>query len=456
MSRQRFYLLLGLSSLVAMLALPLPGSPDMREFRIWTYATTTLGPTQIYGTGNHWGPDPLAVQFDGDGSVVQYPPLFMYVVAATGHLYQALFPAFPNTPMLALFVKAPAVLASLGLMLLILRGVGRRYGEDAGRLAAIAYWANPAVLLHGPFLGYLDAIMALPAVAALVLATGGSAVASGALLAVACLMKPQGIFVAPAIVLALATGPAPAWRQLRNATLAGAVTVLVVVLPIVQAGALVNMLFAMRGLANDGMISGNGANFWWLDSYAIAVIRRAFDSSLMEAFTVRTGILKMSDIMLIGRKIAGHGAGGFVLMSTTWAVLGASVLALMWRARRSVDFAVATALGAVTVHLYFVLVVQVHENHMILALPLLACLVPVDTGYRRLFYLISAIVFLNMHMFYGFDGDHLVSRHLLGAFDLSVALAAINLCALVWHVRLFARLCASRADRVAVGGPPLL
>jgi len=456
MSRQRFYLLFALTSLVAALALPLPGSPDMREFRIWTYATATLGPTQVYGTGNNWGPDPLAVEYGGDGSVVQYPPLFLYVIAATGRLYQAIFPTFPNTPMLTVFVKAPGVLASIGLVLLILHVVGRRYGEDSGRLAAIAYGANPAVLLYGPFLGYVDAIMALPAVAALVLATDGAAVASGILLAVACLIKPQGIFVAPAIVLALATGRAASWRQLRNATVACAVTGFIVAWPIVRAGALVNMLFAMRGLANDGMVSGNGANVWWLDSYVIAVIRRAFDSSLLEAVTAQTGILKMSDIMFAGRKVAGHGAGGFILMPTTWAILGASVLALMWRARRSVDFAVAAALGALTVHLYFVLVVQVHENHMILALPLLAFLVPVDAGYRRLFYLVSAIVFLNMNMFYGLDGDHLASRNMLGAFDLSVALAAVNLCALVWHLRLFARLCTRRSERIAEGGPPLL
>jgi hypothetical protein len=44
-------------------------------------------------------------------------------------------------------------------------------GWVAGRWAALAFWANPAVILHGAVLGYLDAVCALPAVAALIAAS---------------------------------------------------------------------------------------------------------------------------------------------------------------------------------------------------------------------------------------------------------------------------------------------
>ena len=61
---------------------------------------------------------------------------------------------------------------------------GRR--RASRRWAALAYWLNPATILNGEVLGYLDPLMMLPGIAALVLLHVGAAESAGLALASRC------------------------------------------------------------------------------------------------------------------------------------------------------------------------------------------------------------------------------------------------------------------------------
>jgi hypothetical protein len=67
--------------------------------------------------------------------------------------------------------------------------------------------------------------------------------------------------------------------------------------------------------------------------------------------------------------------------------------------------------------------VQVHENHLYVAVPLLALAGALDERYRRAFWIVSAITALNMYVFYGFGPAPLqqsfIGRHWTGI-DFSV------------------------------------
>ena len=81
--------------------------------------------------------------------------------------------------------------------------------------------------------------------------------------------------------------------------------------------------------------------------------------------------------------------------------------------------------AAFVVHAFFVLGVGVHEHHMMLAVPLLASPPRCAARSVPLFYVVSAIVALNMNLFYGI-GMGLgcsVPRLLLGL-DLTVILSS--------------------------------
>jgi len=82
----------------------------------------------------------------------------------------------------------------------------------------------------------------------------------------------------------------------------------------------------------------------------------------------------------------------------------------------------------------------VHEHHMMLAVPLLALAAALRRSLRPVFYVVSAIVALNMNLFYGIGMGigYSIPRLLLGL-DLTVILSVANIAALIWHARIVSR-----------------
>ena len=410
-------------------ALPLAGVRDMRDFKVWTYNAATLGPTEVYGNGG-WPPRWRTLTYGRVSSRADYPPLALGELAVVGRLYRGLFPAFPDTTALVVAIKLLVVVADVALAALIFRAVRSRAGVGAGRWAAAAFWANPAVLLQGAVLGYLDPLFALPAVGAVVAASSGMAAAAGALLAVSCLTKPQGILVLPAVALALSPLAAGQWRALRSAAFAAGLVSIACVAPLIYADGFLNMCVAVAHLLTDGWLSANALNIWWLASGGQLIGVKAF--------------------------VAGAGANPS-MWATAVVALGASAVAAavawaMWHARGARDLPRMAALAAFTVHAYVILAVQVHENHLYLALPFLAVVAATRRQYRGLLFSVSAIAALNLDVFYGLgDGvGYQVPRGVTGI-DLTVVLAVVNCLALAWHAAVFRREWASAPDALPAG-----
>jgi hypothetical protein len=319
-------------------------------------------------------------------------------------------------------------------------------GTAAAQRAALAFWLNPAVMLQGALLGYVDTLFALPAIGAVVAATGGQGWAAGALLACACLTKPQGLLVVPAIALALWRRDGVGWRALASAAAAGAAVTVVCVWPIVQAGAFSNMLFAVARLVTDGSLSANGANVWWLVTYAGQIMAPGLDDTTMGA-----AAMKLVDLVSVREFLANAGVDSSVfsialVAACAWsAVLAAVLWAVRQVTRTTLDLVTLGAFAAFTVHAYFTLSVQVHENHLFLALPLLAIVAAMRATYWRVLFPVSAIAALNLNLFYGFGGEttYAIPRGATGI-DASVLLAAVNCGVFVWHAVTFRRECEAR------------
>ena len=422
-----------LAAALRFLALPLPGTSDVRVFQEWTRQATTGKLTEIYGVGGS-PPAPLPTPVD-------YPPVAVYHLAAVGHVYHDLFPSFPGGARLTMAIKLLIMLATALLTAVIWWVVRRDHGVETARLAAALYWANPAVLLYEAVLGYLDVLAFLPAVGAIVCAFTGRARMSGALFALACLTKPQGLLVAPAIIVALTGTSRPAFRQWKAAAVGAVVTTGVVLAPYVMTGALFNVTDAVWSLVTYGYMSGNAANVWWLVGYSVDVGRQLERLGLV-AFAVPARIFDLAELFALGPRVGGRSLGTLAITAISWVpVLGV----VGWASRRSRGVpgpGILFALTALTVHAYFVLVVQVHENHMFLVLPVLAMVAVECPPYRRLLALLSAVVILNLNFFEGFgEGIGFALPRSITFIDATVLLAAANVAAFIWHVRLFRRLC---------------
>lgn len=428
--------LLGVGLFVRLAALPLPGTLDVSVWKIWAFAASTDDPARLYGVGGN-PPERRALRYRGRFVTVDYPPLALDVMAVVGRGYRAWRPHFPDGPLLSAAVKAPVVLAD-AMLAGVLLAIGRRLASGAaGRRLALTYWIMPAVLLGGAALGYLDALAALPAVGALLAGAAGCWGWAGALAATAALTKMQGVLVWPALAWL-------AWRRagtrgvgwwLAGLFLAGAA----IVAPVALAGALPNLVVALVSLARHDMVSGNAANAWWIFTWVFRAWYE-LDRGVSVALTEPVRILALSTVEELAHVSLRLPATVLAALAVGWAVWRSGV------ARRGVDAASAShdvaraaALGAWSVHAYFMLGAAVHENHLFLALPYALAASAVVPDHVRIARGLGAMQALNLFLFYGISESigWLPPRSL--PFDPTVLLALAGVVLFVWHARVAAR-----------------
>jgi hypothetical protein len=403
-------------------------------WKTWSYGALAQGVWRLYGVGGH--PTERGLVRWGDRyTTVDYPPVALYELAAAGAVYRVFSPSFANTRWLTVAVKLPALFAEIGLAFVLWRVIGGRYGIPAGRWACAAYWGNPAMILAGPVLGYLDPLMALPAVSAIMAAAGGHPALAGALVAVACLTKAQAVFVAP--VVALALWNAGRDRRTPRAAIglaAAAVVSFLILMPYIVVGAWRNLLQGVGSLLRHDMLSADAANVWWLYTYVMRAIYAVGDLGVWGAWTMRLRILGISTIVKLGYPNPRLGATLAVLAAAAWA---------LWRARRSSGTAVTLACAAFIVHAYFVLGVQVHENHLYLAVPLLAAAAAARPGLRPVLLGVSIVFALNLYLFFGLGRGLPLPPRNLTIVDSTVLVALANCALLVWHAKRYSAECAA-------------
>jgi hypothetical protein len=478
-------------ALVRAALLPSPGSPDVPDWKIWAFAASTDA-TSLYGVGGH-PPEHRLMHWQGETATTDYPPLALYELALVGRAYAAIDPTFAPSTTLTVFVKLPGLLAEIAFVVFLLTWGRRRFGEAAAAWGTVAFWLNPAVIVDGAALGYLDAQMAVPAAMAVMLAAAGEAAPAGALLAVAVLTKAQAIFAAPAVLVAVVAagrarlgrpqGAAPtgdvtkaepraartgdvakaepraartgdvAATEARGAAptgefataeaprggvaagvlrfaVGGLAATTAAVLPIVLRGAWPNMVQALGRLGTHDMVSGQALNVWWIVTW-IARSLDSLDMGWRRAFTEPVRILAISRFVEVG--YPNPRPIGVVLVA-------AAILWACWRMRRARSLAAWTLTAGWCAYAYAMLGAQVHENHFYLAVPLLVVAAAADARLRAASIATSLMVAFNLYVFYGFgtSWSPALDRGWTGV-DLTVVAAAVNVGLFAWLTRCLVR-----------------
>lgn len=425
LSSRRFALLLFAGLAIRIATLPLPGHEDVVTWKIWSYgATRDL--TGMYGVGGQ-PPTRGEVVWGERWTTVDYPPMFLYEYGAVGRIYGALFKGFPDGTALLVAVKLPVLIAGAALAALLFIVVRRISGtESAAQWAALAYWLNPATILGGEALGYVDPVYTLPSIAALSLAFFERPLFAGMCLGVAIATKPQAVLIGPAF--ALVVWQAGGAKALARASVGGAAAIATILLPFALRGALPNMWLAFGSFdARRDTMSAFAANVGWIINW---YLRSKFGVAELgwRAFTQLVprplAISRFVELGYPNPRPISHGA---VVIATAWAV---------WRARATRDLAVAAAVAAFTVDAFFVLSVNVHEHHQLFAIPLLALAGALRPAFRPLCLVLSAIVAVNINLLYGLGigVGWAIPRTITGV-DLSVVLAFVNIAVLIWLAR---------------------
>jgi hypothetical protein len=431
-SHSRFRTLLIAGLLIRLLALPLEGTEDVLVWKTWSYGALNQGLSRLYGVGGQ-PPERGLVRWGDRVTTVDYPPIALYELAVAGAVYRAFSPSFENNRWLNVAIKLPVLLAELALSWLLFRVVGRRYGESAGMWAAASYWANPAMILAGSVLGYLDALMALPALGAIAAATLDAPIAAGVLVSIACLTKAQAVFILPVIGLALWNGaPRRGAQRIGVALVSAAVVFFMTLLPYLIAGASRNVAQGVGSLLRHDMLSADAANFWWVTTYVMRASYAVRDLGMWAAWTMPLRILGMSTIVKLGYPNPRPAATLAIAVAAAWS---------LWRAGRSRDMSLMFAVAAFIVHAYFLLGVAVHENHLYLAVPLLAAAAAFRPRLRPVLAGVSGVLALNLYLFFGLGRGLPLPPRNFTIIDSTVLLALANCTLFVWHARVLSAEC---------------
>jgi len=416
-------LLIGLiaGAILRGLVITSPGTPDVDTWKSWS-AVAVSEPFGLYGVGGN-PPERRLIRWGNIVGTTEYPPFGLYELAVVGYAYRAIDPAYQDSPWLTVFIKAPGLLAECLLVLLLLTIGPRVIGSQPARWAAMAIWLNPALIVNGAALGYLDAQMAIPAVGAMIAIIAGSPAVAGVLIAIAVFTKPQALFVGPALLLALARQTRVDVRHaIFRFSVAGVSATALILLPIILNGSWANMVQAISRTAAHNMLSGYAMNAWWVLTW---VVRSSYGAPVVgwyEAYTTPVRILQITRFVEVGYPNPKSMAAFLVVALIAWGV---------WRYRRATDPATWAYLGSWTVFTYFLWNVQVHENHLYLAVPMLALAAALDARYRAAFWLVSGLTAFNMYLFYGLGATMppVIGRHWT-VVDLSV-FASIAACG-IW------------------------
>ncbi|MCC7010431.1 MAG: hypothetical protein IT184_16600 [Acidobacteria bacterium] len=414
--------------MIRVLALPQPGMVDVPSWKIWSFAGAT-DTTGLYGVGGT-PPERRLLKWRGMQGTTEYPPLALYEIGAMGKIYQRIDPLFDDSPALTMLIKTPGLAAEILLVAVLLTWGRRVLGDRAATYAALAFWLNPAVVLGGAVLGYLDAQMAVPAVLAVLALAGGRPALAGAFAAAAVLTKAQAVFVVPVLAVAAAASGDRRARPLLPFLAGGVGATAAILAPIAVRGALPNMVQALARLGAHDMLSGNALNVWWIATWYARVVDSLNDMALSSALTLTVRILGITDWSRLYSNPRPF-ATAVVLLCWAWGT---------WRASRRADLATTAAASAWCVYAYTMFGVQVHENHLFLAVPLAGLAAAVDPAWRRPFIALSAMVALNLYVFYGLgEGWPILLRRDWTAIDLTVWLSVVNVAIFVWWTRMMSR-----------------
>jgi hypothetical protein len=114
----------------------------------------------------------------------------------------------------------------------------------------------------------------------------------------------------------------------------------------------------------------------------------------------------------------------------------------VYRARAAADLGLHAALAAFIVVAYFVLSVQVHENHFFLAIPFLTLAAALRPAFTRVAGALSITFALNLALTYGWAGQLPSTTRLpIVGIDATVIVALANCALLAWFAAVFARVC---------------
>jgi hypothetical protein len=373
-------LLLGLVVAFAFAFLNSPGTDDIYIWIGWTDQTAKHGLVEGYRNAQS-----------------DYPPLSFAILTATAKTAPKLNLNGRTGIKLALFL---ALVLTLALFYAYMRN------------ALLTAFLSMSLALSSVALAYLDIFFAPLLILALWVLHKQRLWLFALCYTLACLIKWQPLVLAPFFVLyLLSINRVKDFREIPWQRI-----LLQVVAPV---AAIVGAVLAIFGLSpvldslgkalNYPVLSAQALNSNWLLTYFLNIFNPATYDHLVSGMPT----------LIVEQQ--GFVAGLPRLLY--WPIL-VTVMVLWFRAAKTFENLLLFLLLGYVAH--FTFAVGAHENHLFIAVIISALLAAVNVRYLPLFVTWSLVANINLFIFYGIDGQGLPFSRVVGGFDTSILLAAIN------------------------------
>jgi len=264
---RKFYigLAIALALHLFLISLPIAFWVDMNLYKDWAINMVQQGFANFYNYSTN----------------CDYPPTYLYVLWAIGKIYQFFDPNFSHTDglLLMVLIKLPPVLADIGSALLIAKILKPHTTEATAHKLGLLYAFNPLMLFVSGVWGQVDGVMTFLMLLAFYLIQQNHVIRSGLLIAVMIIIKPQGLFIAPFLVLS--QWFRQVWWKWAAIAFGGLGLIWLIILPFYGIGSLDLIGFSkpffslyklLKGTADYySFASVNAFNFWgwanWIRDY---------------------------------------------------------------------------------------------------------------------------------------------------------------------------------------------
>jgi 4-amino-4-deoxy-L-arabinose transferase-like glycosyltransferase len=355
--------------------LPLPNNDDDLFLQDWARRV------HEHGVVNSYNPELGRV-------AAMHPPLNYYLLGLSAAAYRACCQpapgAFDETSVaLMVLIKLPNLLCDLLIALVIVLVVRSRAGGSAATAALAFYMLNPAMIWEASFVGQIEAVQTLPILMALAFLYFDRVELSWAALALAVLTKPQGIVLAPLVLLySILTWPP---RRLLRAAGTAALVAVVILLPwLLEAGRLQEVVQVFANTVDTyPFLTVNGANLWGvltaLTHPGYAIGGGEGEDTLLLSDAGQPGWLPGLTYKQIGLMLF-----ALAYVASLWA---------LYRRRDKETLLLAAAFGFLA---FFMLPTQVTERYLFPFFPILATVLTRAT--RRLYLAASVTFMANLYL----------------------------------------------------------
>ena len=268
--------------------LPFAGRPgDINDFVSWILTIEHFGTHGLYTHAT-----------DAGGHVVDYPPGYLFVLTLIARL-DMIFSTHgaPNHAALHWLVKLPAIVADLAAALLVYALARRTWTSRQALIAAAILTFSPTTWLISGYWGQVDSVPAFLALLALFFTVLGRYPFAWLALALAVLVKPQPLVIAPLILI---------W-QIREQTWS-----IRLLIPVA-----VGFAVAYFGALPFAPSAAPGATIaWLLNRYRDATQLYPYASvSAFNLYTVRGGFFESDMHVVVGFSVAVWGIVLFMTLS---------------------------------------------------------------------------------------------------------------------------------------------